>query len=343
MKNFKLIGFLIILASSFMFIQCTSDPIPGTAGVDGINGIDGTDGIDGVDGVGVQECIACHSDTHRDPIYAAYDLSGHAAGGAVGYAGSRASCAQCHSNEGYLEYQTKGTTQDYTNPTRIDCKTCHSSHKTFDFENDGADYALRNTDSETLLIDGITMIDFEGTSNMCISCHQPRNSYPVPTGTDPIEITSKRYGPHHGPQSSVLEGILTANIVGSEGYPGSGANGDNTHRKGASCVSCHMGASEDTATGTHTWWPTENTCTACHTNGAPSEVTGYTADMATLKQLLIDKGILLEDDYVVTGTFPATEVQAVWNYRTLLEDKSNGVHNPKLAKALLKNSIEALQ
>ncbi|PIX07076.1 MAG: hypothetical protein COZ76_05450 [Flavobacteriales bacterium CG_4_8_14_3_um_filter_35_10] len=46
MKTIKL-SFLIIL-SSMMFIQCTSDPIPGPAGADGINGVDGKDGKDGV-------------------------------------------------------------------------------------------------------------------------------------------------------------------------------------------------------------------------------------------------------------------------------------------------------
>jgi len=51
MKNFKLFGFLLILASSLLFVQCTSDPVPGVPGADGIDGIDGQDGQDGQDGV----------------------------------------------------------------------------------------------------------------------------------------------------------------------------------------------------------------------------------------------------------------------------------------------------
>ncbi|MDZ7614220.1 MAG: hypothetical protein U5K51_11365 [Flavobacteriaceae bacterium] len=43
------------------------------------------------------------------------------------------------------------------------------------------------------------------------------------------------------------------------------------------------------------------------------------------------------------GTYPASVAQAVWNYQTLNEDQSNGAHNPGYTKALLKNSIEALQ
>jgi Ethylbenzene dehydrogenase len=44
MKNLKLFSFLII-ASSLLFVQCTSDPIPGPAGADGADGSDGTDGV----------------------------------------------------------------------------------------------------------------------------------------------------------------------------------------------------------------------------------------------------------------------------------------------------------
>ena len=45
---------------------------------------------------------------------------------------------------------------------------------------------------------------------------------------------------------------------------------------------------------------------------------------------------------VSNRTWPAPVAQAIWNYRTLLEDKSKGIHNPEYAKALLKNSLEAL-
>ena len=101
MKNLRLIGFLMMLASSALFVNCTSDPIDGKDGIDGIAGEDGLDGVDG----STQECIECHSDKKRDPIKAEYALSGHAEGGAVGYAGGRASCSRCHSSEGFVNYQ----------------------------------------------------------------------------------------------------------------------------------------------------------------------------------------------------------------------------------------------
>ena len=83
MKNLKLIGFLMILASSLMFIQCTTDTLVGPKGadgangangLDGTNGLNGLDGIDGIDGADVAVCIACHSNSHRDDIRASFQL-----------------------------------------------------------------------------------------------------------------------------------------------------------------------------------------------------------------------------------------------------------------------------
>ena len=123
-----------------------------------------------------------------------------------------------------------------------------NSHRSFDFENDGNDYAVRNIDPVYLVLDPTTSIDFKndadplGLSNACTTCHQPRPSYAIPVGTGDYTITSQRFGPHHGPQATVLEGIMGANYAGAVGYPGVGSA---AHRTGASCTSCHMGESSD--------------------------------------------------------------------------------------------------
>ncbi|MEZ4842416.1 MAG: cytochrome c3 family protein [Flavobacteriaceae bacterium] len=353
MKKINLIG-LLILASSLFFIQCTSDPIPGPQGEAGVDGTDGTNGVDGVDGTA--SCVACHSKSHRDPINETYALSGHATGTSY-QRGTSASCAQCHGEEGYLDYITKGAVNadGYTSVSPMSCTTCHDKHSTFDFDNDGHDFALRSFDPVWLVLDPVYALDFEGTSNNCATCHQPRNSYAVPGPTDDYTITSYRFGPHHGPQATLLEGVLAANISGSQGYPGSGPDGDNAHRKGASCVSCHMGETTDGTDGLHSWTPTEDACASCHGTNIPTEVTGFAADFQTLHDLLINQNYIDSDGYVLGGdgttrasstnplVAPAKVAQAIWNYKTLEEDKSNGVHNPKYSKALLKNSIEALQ
>ena len=360
MKNLKLIGFLIIVASSLMFIQCTSDPIMGPKGEAGIDGVDGADGADGADGIDtVANCIECHSDTHRDPINDSYDLSGHA-NQTIMYTGQTlaqytngfygGSCNMCHSNEGYTEFQESGTTQVYDNPTRVDCKTCHSTHETFDFENDGADYALRTIAPVTLKTDAAYTIDFGGTSNMCIDCHQPMTAPPASTdGT--FTVTSTHWGPHHGPQSTILEGILGANIVVSGGdvYP---AAGTATHRTGASCVQCHMSADDGGTNGMHTWVKTDQGCAGCHSSGIPTEVGGLQAALEELAVLLETvEGVddlgdpvhgIVHDGHPVEGTFTILEAEAAWNYMLIMEDSSKGVHNPTYSKALINNSIKAL-
>ena len=84
MKNLKLLTLLMLFASSFIFIQCTSDVIQGPqglAGIDGVDGVDGQDGQDGQDGtngVGAESCITCHSNSHREPIESSYAMSDHA-------------------------------------------------------------------------------------------------------------------------------------------------------------------------------------------------------------------------------------------------------------------------
>ncbi|MBE0422418.1 MAG: hypothetical protein IBX66_00600 [Lutibacter sp.] len=343
MKNLKLIGFLMILASSLMFIQCTSEAIPGTAGIDGTNGLDGADGLNGV---GVQECVACHSNTHRDAIYDAFALSQHAEGATVAYAGGRDSCSRCHSNEGYVNFITGKTAVAIANPTAISCTTCHNKHSSFDFVNDGNDLALRNIGPTPLdLTDVGYVIDYGNKSNVCVSCHQPRSKAPVDADNDGLYLqANSRFYPHYGGQSTMLEGIQGAVIAnGSTPIP---AAGSAAHRTGASCTACHMGASTDGGeAGLHTFNASFSApiCKTCHT-AVPTEVAGLAADMATLHDKLFELGLIAEDGSTLKQTelIPFKTAQALWNYKTVEEDHSHGVHNPNYAKALIKNALEAV-
>lgn len=340
MKNSKLISFLITIAASLLFLQCTTDPIAGPAGEDGIDGVNGVDGVNGT-----TECATCHNVTTSEAVHASYLFSGHAAGAAASYAGGRASCAQCHSNEGFIDYITLGATNEdgYANPTAITCTTCHDMHTTFDFEGEGYDFALRTLAPVDLIVDPGYTINYEGTSNACASCHQPRTATPVDNGMGLYQVTSTHWGPHHGPQVTMLEGIQGAELAGSVDYP---AIASATHRTGTSCTACHMGETSGEIDGNHTWIPTPLACNECHTNGAPAEVAGLEADMEALLVLLEEVGIIHVDEegasHPVVGTFTITEAEAAWNYLFVMEDASNGVHNPAYAKALIKNSLETL-
>ena len=338
----------MMLASSALFVNCTSDPIPGPTGVDGINGADGTDGTAGVNGE--VSCLECHSTGTIDEKTAEYNKSGHAVGGAVSYAGGRASCSRCHSNEGYTNFFTGQDAADIAFPTPIDCKTCHALHDPASIAQGDTEYNLRNTAGTELIISEYLAspinVDYGTTANACISCHQARHAaeeyFTDLADTDLYTIPSSHWGPHHGPQASIFEGIQLAEIEGSAAYP----TAQSPHRAGADCVSCHMGETAD-GTGGHSWKPNENNCKVCHTDGAPDGVFGYDAAMEELTQLLFDGGALVVDGdgYTFNSTDEITGIQAkaVWNWISLNEDKSKGIHNPPYAKAALTNSIEALK
>jgi hypothetical protein len=353
MKNLTLKGLLLIIASSFFFIQCTTDPIPGPEGMAGMDGIDGVDGVDGT-----TSCVACHSDTHRDPIIDAYALSKHSDqtimynGQTVAEytnRGGGAGCAKCHVEQGYIDYITNGkiAADPYTIANGVSCTTCHGNHGTFDFENDGQDFALRNIDPVMLDETDVTYtIDYGDASNSCVTCHQPRSKAPIDADNDGLYLqANSRFYPHYGGQSTMLEGIQGAIIAnGSTAYP---AVGSAAHRTGASCTSCHMNSTDDAQTGGHTFAAgfSSSACTTCHASSVPTEVSGLAADMTTLHNQLFDLGLIAEDGSTIVQTemIPFKSAQALWNYKTVEEDGSHGVHNPEYAKALVKNAIEALQ
>ncbi len=364
MKKVKLLSYLVILLSGFMFLQCTSDKIIYSSGFDGVDGVDGADGVDGVDGVGAAACINCHSVSHREAIDGSYAMSGHFNETTIPWAGNvglsaytnrgggsgslYGDCAGCHSNEGYIDYVETGAIKiaEYETPSVVSCTTCHSNHSTFDFENDGADYALRTIEPVTLIIDNTTVIDYGGTSNSCVICHQPRKTSPVDDGTGNF-IVPPHYGPHYGAQTTMLEGIEGAEIAGSVPYPTASSS---THRTGASCVSCHMGEA-NSDDGQHTFSPTLTSCTTCHSSATDFDYNGVQTEvetlMAELELLLVDNGILEVSPYggvdLVTGVHPVGIANAYWNWEYVYQDHSHGIHNPAYTVALLRNSIESLQ
>lgn len=319
-----------------MMTSCEGPQGPeGPAGPAGPEGPKGDDGTPGVAGTAV--CLECHNLEAKAAVEEDYETSGHAAGNAVGYAGNRVDCASCHSNEGFLFFEKSGNRDlaegTIINGTRISCMTCHDFHETLDFENEGPDYAVRKNDPVTLLIDG-TELDLGDNSNLCANCHQPRSGPNLSDGAN-TEITYFRYGPHHGPQATMLEGVGGAEVEGSTSYP----TGQSTHRSEGSCTICHQ------AEGSHTFNPSVAVCASCHDGAEDFNINNFQTDieglLETLKGELETAGMIDADGYAVEGTYPTDQVGAFYNYKLVLEDRSLGIHNPGYAEALLRNSIEA--
>lgn len=88
-----LVGIVFLVGGSIILSSCE-----GPAGAAGTNGVDGN-----------VTCMECHSEDAIQIINEQFAQSVHRAGQiAVDYAGSRSSCAACHSSEGFIEYARTG-------------------------------------------------------------------------------------------------------------------------------------------------------------------------------------------------------------------------------------------
>lgn len=344
--TFKLFTVLItiIIGAAMIFSACEGPE--GAAGADGMDGSNGSDGTDGVDGN--VTCLACHTLANMDQIEASFAMSSHGQGNYAGYAGGRNGCAKCHSHQGFMETTATGrdtTATGFSIPLAFTCETCHSGHVSFDFENDGPDYALRTTAPVPLLMDGnTTVVDFGNNGNLCLICHQPRRPAPVDDGEGNFNITSSHYGPHHGPQGTLLEGVGGYEFAGPEAYPTT-----TTSHRTAGCTTCHM-AEADATTGGHTFLPNISGCTACHADATSMDINGKMTEMENLLDelavILVEKGVLSGDhgDYhVVKGVFPVEVAAAFYNWDMVFEDRSNGVHHVAYTTALIKNTLDAMK
>ncbi|MCF8236334.1 MAG: hypothetical protein K9G67_15485 [Bacteroidales bacterium] len=338
MKQFTLLSLFtaLIFTSAIIISGCTKEGPQGPAG---------TDGTDGTAG-----CVKCHDDSQN--IYAAsvqWEASTHATGG--NFERNAASCGACHTSQGFLQRIANGTMEaDGTveNPAPINCYACHQIHETYTEE----DWAFTASGPVEFWIDG-TVADM-GKANLCAQCHQSRvpDPIPVPGGGD-VEITSIRYGPHHGPQGNMLAGSGGYEVEGSLGYNSS----LHTELVENGCVTCHMADAYGAQAGGHTMGMSyiyhghavvnDAGCVACHEGEDIDEkVEEAKADidvlLADLKGLLIEQGVLDSSDYAITGTMTSNQAGAIFNYQFVREDRSGGTHNFKYAKALLTNSIESI-
>jgi len=349
MKKSRLLTMLMSVAVVALLIVAGACSKEGPAGKDGTNGTNGEPGIDGTDGTAT--CAVCHDNSELvETKLLQWGVSTHAVGGT--YERNGTSCAPCHTSQGFKEVVLTGlqeTAADIMDPANINCYTCHLVHDTYAVD----DWALRASDPVALWIDPTISIDL-GTGNLCVNCHQPRN-VTMPDVTNPdgdFEVTSSRFGPHHGPQSTVLTGNLFYEV--GTGYSNS------MHKDVENgCVGCHMADAYGSQAGGHTFSMTYEYhganavwaagCISCHeTDDATHEAieeweAEYLPLVAALDTLLQNAGILTASGSAVPGTYTNDVAGACWNYRTIaLEDRSMGIHNPKMVKKILQNSIAAL-
>ncbi len=349
-------GIAILIVGAVILSSCEGPQGPagaaGTNGTDGIDGVAGTDGTDGVAGNAV--CLECHTMDVKDAVNDLWAASLHGTSQELypfgpltkDYAGGRNDCAKCHSAEGFIE--TVWTGQDTTAmgiplPSGVRCKACHDFHSSLDFENE-PNSAVRQTMAVTLIAGG-DVVEFDNAeSNLCMACHQSREEAPDDAVATAIVVIEEHWGPHHGPQANLINGL-----VGYE-YRGEVASvmGGGPH----DCISCHMSEVVGDTLGGHTWVADVEGCVACHT------VVDVHTELAALQTALFDAGMVDASGHVIESheadpdaTPPVTELiisyeadvaGALWNYILLEEDASMGIHNSAYALDLIAESIKAI-
>ncbi len=334
-------GIAILFAGALILSSCEGPQGPagtnGTNGTDGVDGVDGTDGTEGVAGNAV--CLECHTLEVKDAVNTLWAASLHGTSQqfypgsptTVAYAGGRNDCAKCHSAEGFIETVWTGldtTATGFQLPTPVRCKACHDFHSSLDFENE-PNSAVRQTMAVTLIASG-DVVEFDNDeSNLCMACHQAREDAPDDTdGTAIVEI-EEHWGPHHGPQANLINGLAGYEYRGEVASVMGGGPHD--------CISCHMSEVVGDTIGGHTWVADTEACAGCHT------VVDAHDELVALQAALITAEMLDASGHAIEEvSYQADSAGALWNYLLLEEDASMGIHNSAYALDLIDESIKAI-
>jgi hypothetical protein len=297
-------------------------------------------------------CVeVCHSDrnsiidlTRREWLYSA-----HASGGltdAVVSSGlqlyyTNVCGAKCHTLQGYIAQSTSTVSQ----PLEIQCKACHDYHTTWSYD-------LRYG-GVVSLYGGGTFDD--GNSNNCVSCHKSIRDVIAEilaifeiNHADSVPV-SPFWGPHGSNQAEMFLGqggfhydeVDYSNLVHSSTFSGG-------------CIKCHMHTNNDLPMGGHSMnmvdEGTENVIacnvSGCH-SGNPPGITGFDTYSSSIRQNFFDSLAGLEhclDSLRLLDTIghirPEGVAGALYNYRFIVNDQSNGIHNPKYSLRLASSSYE---
>jgi len=302
-------------------------------------------------------CAYCHKEGSHHNIPLQWDISVHGAETHLYSGASRYSCTPCHNGQGFVDF-VNGDAQSIQFNVAITCATCHNPHSA---ENE---HQVRTT---TATMKNGLVVDNAGLGGLCINCHQSRNNA-VPFVENYLASLNSRFGPHHGPQSDML--------IGTNAYTWGQTLEQSPHFAAIenACVGCHMHTNtsplnSETSVGGHTFAMVNGlgednvaACENCHGNigtsfsdkklyingsadldkdgtaeGLQLEVEGLMEQLAVLLPPANDPAIA-----VIDSNWTLDQAGALYNYRQIEEDRSEGMHNPRFTVALLYLSIGKL-
>lgn len=373
--------FLTVLIALTLLSLVACEGPAGPAGKDGSQGAAGKDaGFVYFEGFKADlKCASCHNPDTDTTYYKAaatfqWAASKHANGGTAFESG--ASCAECHTTEGFVQKMNGMTVTQKSNSSPVGCFACHSPHK-------NGDFTLRKSTAVTLFsnLTGVADYSFDyGKGNLCAQCHRPRSQSvkldpsKSTTTNDTIKITSGRWYSHYGVQTQMLMGK-----GGYEWSNGPVAVGNSFHTtatqiKSDGCTICHMTTAQGDYSGGHSMKLESEeegqNLNGCKTSGChgttltsldyKSAMTNTHKYLDTLKVLLAQANMLdtvanqaragnvtwpdgTRKTYGTLAITPSNKAGALWNFFLVEHDLSSGVHNTAYAQALLQNSIAKMR
>ena len=305
-------------------------------------------------------CGQCHGAATHHVKSSEWGNSLHAVTTRDAAGAGRESCVGCHTSNGFVA-RIQGTTPPDTTYNPINCQACHEPHGE---TTPSANAHLVRTLNSVTLKDGTTVTN-AGMGTLCMNCHQSRQTAATYAATTP---GSSHFGPHHGPQADMLEGVN--GFTYDKTIPSS-AHADMVEN---TCVACHMQTVDaaDPALGLvggHTFKPGFSgnatipakdlvaVCQTCHGPDVTSfnfplmdyDGDGVIEGVQTEVQHLLDQlAVLLppvgqaKSDISIDATWTQPQLEAAYNYEFVKSDGSLGIHNTAYAVGLLKASINNL-
>ncbi|MCE1199022.1 MAG: hypothetical protein LWW85_08655 [Marinilabiliales bacterium] len=304
----------------------------GPPGQDGANGATGAAGANGKDAN--ETCKMCHTPANVDLIAVQFQYSKHEYGETALEESGNAGCSPCHTQGGFQDvvkrnvpatFTLNTTTGKYANDYNCNaaiaygellCRTCHSSiHETYT----STDLPKLTTTAPVALTflggkKSVNLTQDNGSSNLCIKCHQPRPfsfnntknaaytgdvldyatlaSKPTDVffdGTSAATIAQAKIVPgyrthtHYGTVGAIVSGTCGIEFTGTMGYAQA------AHVTKAACSDCHMAAMNG-GSGGHSFNAKGNfngcNVSGCHTGVNASSAKYWTNPRTAIQTLL---------------------------------------------------------
>jgi hypothetical protein len=222
-------------------------------------------------------CGTCHGEPARHGRYQQWQLSAHANYELAEEEASNATCAKCHTSQGFIQWEmnkfsTANLTIDWKKEDAhpITCVTCHDPHYVGTTSGGPATNAtVRISGTTPPLMSGFTATNV-GRGAICMTCHNGRRGL---RNDSNFSLADAGRAPHLGPQADVLMG---QNMY----FVQTGVRSNHANIEDA-CVTCHMETTPPPAQlsynlgGTnHTFFARAEICSSCHTSITLQSVQG---------------------------------------------------------------------